>query len=116
MYVTGHASLTVLMHTFTVRRKKIVFLYKVCLYLNLIANDAERNGAISQLRASFHSHIGNQNNALYRKLMIFPVLLTEQKMFPLALIVDIRDEQARPGPVRHGPSVTLFEGLFLSHF
>ena len=49
-----------------------------------------------QSRAFFHSLMGNQNNAISRKLLIFPVMLMEQKMLLFDRVSDIRDKLAWP--------------------
>ena len=38
-------------------------------------SNAEQSGASSKLRGSFHSHMGNQNNEISRKLLMFSVSL-----------------------------------------
>ena len=48
----------------------------------------------------FHSHMGNQKNVVSRKLLIFSILLMEQKMFLFDNVIEISDEPARPGQTR----------------
>ena len=59
--------------------KHPICVYQVFYDMKVVPDHCEGRGASSQSRASFHSHMGNQNNTISRNLLIFSVLLKEPK-------------------------------------
>ena len=70
----------------------------------VVASDAERSGASSQLIASFHSHMGLSSNSIYQKLLIFSIWPTEHKLFLFDHIIYFNDEPTQLGPTRSDPT------------
>ena len=58
----------------------------------------DRRGASSQSRASLYGHMGNQNSAISRKLLIFFRYCL--RIFLFYHINDIREKPTRPSPIR----------------
>ena len=65
--------------------------------LRVTRSEAER----TRKRASLHSHMGLLNNAISRKLLIFPLWSMEQIFVLFDDIIDIRDVLAQPGRNAH---------------
>ena len=63
---------------------------------------------LSLFKKIIHSHMGKQNNIITREKLILAMWFMKQKVIIFRCRIDIHDE-----PVRPGPAMTLFDGLFL---
>ena len=88
-------------------------LYQSC--LQFFASEAKRRRR-ERLRCarelSLRSH-GKKNNALEALIIIFRKITSDQKILYFGRRIHFRGEPARHDTTRHGPTVTLTDGLYL---
>ena len=62
-------------------------------------------------RASFYSHMGEENNNITHEILILVIWFIEQKVIIFPCRNNIRDEPAPPGP-----AMTLFDALYIRSY